>query len=238
MQQSWIPYCGAAPLPSDWLARWNGDPVLIAILAIVATLGWRWAANRALFVSAVLLMAVTFLSPLCSLTSALFSARVVHHVILTAIVAPIVVAAISYRAWRGLAGWTAAQILVFWAWHAPPAYAAALSSDAIFWLMQASLLGSAIGFWGAIRGSPAPAAVVALLATMVAMGLLGALITLAAVPLYAPHFVAPIAWGLTPLDDQQLAGVIMWAPAAALYLAAALAIAWRTIGADRRVVPA
>src|SRR3546814_6120722 len=29
MERSWIPYCGAAPLPGDWLARWNGDPWLL-----------------------------------------------------------------------------------------------------------------------------------------------------------------------------------------------------------------
>ena len=90
--------------------------------------------------------------------------------------------------------------------------------------MQASLLGSALGFWNAVRLAPIPGAIVALLATMVQMGLLGALLTFAGSPLYAPHFATTAAWGLGPLEDQQLAGLIMWAPAAAVYLAAAVGV--------------
>ena len=36
-----------------------------------------------------------------------------------------------------------------------------------------------------------------------------------------------MAWNMTPLEDQQAAGLIMWAPAAAAYLLAAL---WRIHG--------
>jgi len=61
------------------------------------------------------------------------------------------------------------------------------------------------------------------------MGLLGALITFAGAPLYAPHAVSTLAWGLTPLEDQQLAGLIMWAPAAVFYLAAALWRGWHML---------
>jgi len=56
------------------------------------------------------------------------------------------------------------------------------------------------------------------------MGLLGAVLTFAGQAVYEPHAYSTLAWGLTPLEDQQAAGLIMWAPAAALYLAAAL---WR-----------
>ena len=57
---------------------------------------------------------------------------------------------------------------------------------------------------------------------MLLMGLLGALIVFAGQPLYAPHFASGAAWGLGPLEDQQAAGLIMWAPAAAAYLLVAL----------------
>jgi putative membrane protein len=66
--------------------------------------------------------------------------------------------------------------------------------------------------------------VAALLATTVLMGLLGALLTFAPVALYAPHTLTTAAWGLTPLEDQQTAGLIMWIPAAGVYLASALSI--------------
>ena len=242
--QLWAPYCGAAPVPGELLARWNFDPLLLAALAAGALL-WRlyvprepgrekWAA------AALALALLLFVSPFCALTSALFSARVVHHVLLAAVAAPLLVAALPRNAMRlpgSLAAWTLLQALVFWSWHAPPLYAAALSNDAVYWLMQASLLLAATGFWTAIRRSAAPAAVGALLATMVQMGLLGALITFAGTPLYAPHLAGTFAWGLTPLDDQQLAGLIMWAPSAALYLAAALLLASRWLGAEEAATP-
>jgi putative membrane protein len=62
---------------------------------------------------------------------------------------------------------------------------------------------------------------------MLLMGLLGALIVFAGQPLYAPHFASTLAWNMTPLEDQQAAGLIMWAPAAAAYLLVAL---WRLNG--------
>ena len=65
-------------------------------------------------------------------------------------------------------------------------------------------------------------AMLALLATVVQMGMLGALLTFARDPVYAPHFATTLPYGLTPLADQQLAGLIMWVPAALPYVAAAL----------------
>lgn len=228
--QLWTPYCGPAPSPGDWLGRWNLDPVLIGVLLGCAAIG-SWllparaaAVHRNCFGGSMILLAVLFVSPFCALASALFSVRVVHHVALTAWVAPLLAAALPLtpRIRGSLSLWTAAQGITFWAWHAPPLYAAALSHDGFYWLMQSSLLASALGFWIAVRRAGVLAAASALLATMVQMGLLGALLTFAGVPLYAPHLASTTAWGMTPLEDQQLAGLIMWAPSAAFYLAAAL----------------
>ena len=241
-QPSWTPYCGAAPVPAEWLGRWNWDPILIAGLALGIILWARWSASakpierQRLAISAGLL-ALLFISPLCALSSALFSARVTHHVLLTAAVAPLLVLSIprdSLPRAGSLAVWTLVQAMVFWAWHSPNLYAAALSNDAIYWLMQASLLASAFGFWAALRRSNEAAAITGLLLSMVQMGLLGALITFAGTPLYAPHFSSTAAWGLSPLEDQQLAGLIMWIPSAGIYLGAALALASRWLRADFR----
>lgn len=239
-EKIWLPYCGAAPLPGEWLTRWNFDPLLIAGL-IAAALGWHLAIGRQApgrrkwFAAAFALVLILFVSPFCALTSALFSARVVHHVLLTTVVAPLLVLSLPASRMRlpgPLVFWTAAYALIFWAWHGPGLYSLALSSDAVYWLMQGTLLVSALGFWSALRRSTEPASVAALLATMVQMGLLGALITFAANPLYAPHFASTLPWGLDPLEDQQLAGLIMWVPAAAIYLAAALVIAGRWLARE------
>lgn len=238
----WHPYCGVGPSPEDWLTRWNLDPVLLA--GLLAVSGWWLASggrdptrNRS-FIAAVVLSLFLFVSPFCALTSALFSARVAHHVALTALLAPLIAFLLPLdrlARFGPLAAWTAVQALVFWAWHSPALYAAALSSHAIYWLMQVSLLGSALLFWIAVRRASPTAAVSALLATMVQMGLLGALITFAGSPLYAPHLATTEPWGLGALQDQQLAGLIMWVPAAGLYLAAALSLAHRWLKAEQRL---
>lgn len=128
------PYCGAAPVPAEWLGRWTLDPVLIVALAGFAALhlgalmreraGEGRNAKLVLAGSAWLLMGLLFVSPLCALTSALFSARVAHHVVLVAVVAPLLVLSLpkSLAALRmpGLAG-TAAFLLhmvLLWLWHA------------------------------------------------------------------------------------------------------------------------
>ena len=95
--------------------------------------------------------------------------------------------------------------------------------------MQLSLTGAAAFWWASMRQAQVPAAVAATLATMVQMGALGALLTFAGRAFYAPHFATTQAWGWTPLEDQQIAGLIMWAPASAAYLLIALAILYRSM---------
>jgi putative membrane protein len=227
--QTWIPYCGVAPNPGEWLVRWNLDPVLLIALGAAALLG-RAANNPARFWTAWGTLLLLFVSPLCALSSALFSVRVAHHALLVAAVAPLLAGAFALpRPRGGISAWTAAHIVILWMWHAPPLYAWALASDTAFWLMQLSLLGSAFGFWLAIRRAPELVAVGALLIGMMQMGLLGALITFAGAPLYAPHLLTTMAWDFSPLEDQQLAGLIMWAPAALAYLGSALFLLGRSL---------
>jgi len=232
------PYCGPAPLPDDWLTRWTIDPLLWAALMVGGLLLLRSARHPGRAGLALTCLAILFVSPLCALSSALFSVRVAHHLLLTALAAPLLTHAIPRLSLPGGAGlWAAIHVSSFWLWHAPQPYAAALSSDIVYWAMQASLLLSALGVWVALRRAPAPLAIGILLAMMVAMGLLGALITLAGAPLYAPHWLTTQPWGLTPLEDQQLAGLLMWAPGALFYLCAALRTGWHLL-APQREIPA
>jgi cytochrome c oxidase assembly factor CtaG len=59
---------------------------------------------------------------------------------------------------------------------------------------------------------------------MLHTSVLGALMALAPHLLYREQQEAAAAWGLTPLEDQQLAGIIMWVPAGTIYAGAALAL--------------
>lgn len=233
--ESWTPYCGSAPDPAEWLTRWNLDPVLLAVLAVTA--GWWWLHrdrfdDRRLAPLALVLAGLLFVSPFCALGSALFAARAVHHIILAALLAPVLALLMIRRRQAGsvpLAAATVVHAVTFWTWHLPQLYAAALASDALFWLMQATIAGTAMLLWVGVFRAPATAAVAALLATMVQMGLLGALVTFAQRPLYAPHWSTTAAWGMAPIEDQQLAGLIMWVPGSLLYLLAAMHILHRLL---------
>ena len=231
----WIPYCGEAPGPDAWLGRWNLDPWLLAGLALLALALWRQAATpRVSLRWAWALVVGLYVSPLCALSSAFFTVRVANHMALVLLIAPLLAQGLAPRRLPvplGMA--TTVATAVFWLWHAPAPYAAALSSDAMYALMQASLLASATIFWIAVKRAAPAAAMAAILVTMVLMGLLGALILFAGAPLYEPHFASTLAWGVSPLEDQQLAGLLMWAPGSAAYLAAAMWIGWRWLQAER-----
>jgi putative membrane protein len=83
------------------------------------------------------------------------------------------------------------------------------------------LFGSAIWLWRDLLNHPPENSLHVLVAgtgASVLMGLLGAILTLASHPLFAAHYFTTGAWGLSPLADQQLGGVLMWVPGCALFL--------------------
>jgi putative membrane protein len=113
-------------------------------------------------------------------------------------------------------------------WHLPALYDSTLRSEVMHSAQHASFLITALVFWWALlRGGARRrrgAGIIALFVTTVYTGGLGALLTLSETPWYTAYGAAPLAWGLTPLEDQQLAGMIMWIPGAGPYLVAALAL--------------
>lgn len=126
---------------------------------------------------------------------------------------------------------TLLQVIVVWGWHAPVAMQAALRDDAVHYAMHASFVVAGLLFWHAVfsavrdpRSGIAPAAA-ALAATMLQMGLLGALLTFGLTSRYPFYADRAVLLGLTPLEDQQLAGLIMWVPGAVPYLLGALVVA-------------
>jgi putative membrane protein len=123
--------------------------------------------------------------------------------------------------------------LALWLWHAPAAFNAAVASNTVHALEHSAFLGTALLFWRAIldgrssrRAGPALGAS---FATLIHGGLLGALITLAPYPLYAWYHRRTELWGLSALEDQQLAGLLMWVPMGIVYLAACLVLASRLV---------
>ena len=218
-------YCGPAPDPAELWLRWNFDPLVLLPLAVLTVVIGRTRPGAA----AVGVLLIAFVSPLCALSSALFAARVVHHVLLVAVAAPLLAKAWPARRAGSAAAAFAVSTAILWAWHAPRAYDLALGHVGVYWAMQVSLLAGATWFWREVfaRGRSPVEAMTLVLAGFAQMGMLGAILTFAREPLYAAHAVAPLAWGLTPLADQQLGGLVMWVPAGAPYAAAGALVARR-----------
>lgn len=220
----------------------------------------RW--QMACFAAGWLALVIALVSPIDVLGGILFSAHMVQHELLMIVAAPLIVLgrplvatlwALPAR-WRppvGLAfhhSWwnsaftaTVLHAAALWIWHVPALYEATLHSTFIHALQHISFfLTAAIFWWALMHGRYGRlgygAAVVYVFATTGHSGVLGALITFAPYLWYPIYGARTAAWGLSAVEDQQLAGLIMWIPAGVLFaiLGIALFAAW--LGeAERRV---
>jgi len=116
--------------------------------------------------------------------------------------------------------------LALWVWHLPLLYDYALEHEAIHVVQHLCFFATATLFWwGIAHGRHGRvgygAAIVYVFATAFHGGLLGALLTVSPRVWYAPY-IAHHPAGLTPLEDQQLAGLLMWVPAGLSFAAAGL----------------
>jgi putative membrane protein len=106
----------------------------------------------------------------------------------------------------------------FWVWHIPTFYQAALQSEAIHSFEHVCYLVTGMLFWqvlfriSSLNYANALLAVPYLFSTALHSGILGALMTFSSEPWYPFYSASARLWGLTPIQDQQLAGTIMWLP--------------------------
>ncbi len=221
----------------------------------------RWRA--AAWFAGMAALALALASPLDALAGALFSAHMGQHVLLTTVAAPLIAVSspgvalrlglpprlrtgfdrvhgdlrgprrVTYSpAWPLVAAVLHAG--VYWLWHLPGPYEAALRSELVHAAEHATLFGTALLLWTAIvqtgRRSPLGygAGIAAVFLTALTHGSLGAVLTFAPHILYGHYLAGAGAWGVNPLQDQHLAGVMMWAPGKLVHGAAVLllAIAW------------
>jgi len=210
-----------------------------------------------------LLLCVALLPPLDPMGERSFAAHMVQHETLMVLAAPLLVLGRPLEAWawalapswrtrlaavtrsrvlrsawavmtEPLGAWTL-HAVALWAWHIPLLFEAALASTPVHIAQHTSFLVTALFFWWSVfdrAGRRAGAVSLAsLFTTMAHSGALGALLTFSATPWY-PSYSG--AYGLTPIEDQQLGGLVMWAPAGLAYVAAALFIASRWLQPPRR----
>lgn len=235
-----LPYCGRPPLPGALLTRFNFDPALLAGLLLLALLLLAASGRRARSYAAWgwCIAAMAWVSPLCALSVALFSARIAQHMLLLLGAAPLIGMALPagdeanarFRLWSACG----AFFVALWFWHMPRPYDSTFASSVIYWVMHLTLFGSAIWLWREVLQSGHRHALDVFSAgafTSMHMGLLGAVLTMAGRPLFFWHLTTTQPWGLTPLEDQQLGGVLMWVPGIGLFLWAALRTLERLRGA-------
>ena len=185
------------------------------------------------FTSGWLTVALALLSPLHHYAERLLWAHMVQHELLMVVAAPLLVLGRPVEAWSWvlplrlprllsdpLFAW-ALHALALWLWHAPAPFDAAAESEALHLAQHASFfLTAAMFWWTVLAPRPQPlSALLSLLATMIHTGVLGALLTFAPAPWYAGY----------ALEDQQLAGLVMWVPAGFAYPLAALFVVYRVL---------
>lgn len=262
----------AEPGSQAWLA-WHPDPwivtaILLTVVLYVVGLIRLWVrsgvgrgvgkASAIFFLVGIAMLLVALASPLERMAGALLTAHMVQHVILIAVVPPLMVFgrpdvvfvfALPRRARRGAALNSAIRVLVrtlrpcvrplpaalihgaaVWIWHAPGLFQAALSNVLLHDLEHASFFFTGLAFWYAtLLSVRSPTALIAgvmgIVLTLIQGGLMGALMTLTPTVLYPAYGQSTATFGLTPIEDQQLAGLIMWVPAGAIYLIAGLYLA-------------
>ena len=191
-----IAHAGQPIAPHDLWSSWGTDPIVYSALFAVGWLYLRglrrlWATagvghgvpwwRACAFLAGLAVCWVGLESPLDAAASALFSAHMLQHELLTVVGAPLLVlgdplVAVarglpprwrrrlggaerlltgagrpSQRGWW-LAGWFGVFVASFWVWHIPGLYNAALRNDALHSLQHASFLAGALGFWWAVTG--------------------------------------------------------------------------------------
>jgi putative membrane protein len=189
----------------------------------------------------------------------LFSLHMVQHLLLMMVAPPLCILGVAGmrpppgppRLWRRLWAllvnpWAAALIFsgVLLVWHIPALYDATLTTEPIHVLEHLSFIAVGVLFWWPIidpmRGSDRRRWVGTFpkIALLVASGVpptaLGLLFTIARHPFYDFYARAPRLWGLSPVVDQQLAGVVMFGAGNLIYFAAVVVVFWRVFGDPAR----
>lgn len=214
--------------------------------------------SAAFFGSGWLILAGALVSPLHEAGEHSFSAHMFEHELIMLVAAPLLVAAqplaimlwafpaeprkriaalatAMQRPWRALSVpvfATVAQAAALWLWHAPTLFDRALSSEVWHGAQHLSFLVTALFFWTAMLGRRTPPGIAALclVVTSIVSGALGALMAFAESPWYAGYARFAFApFGMSPVEDQQVAGLLMWVPGGLVHAGVALIIVRRLL---------
>jgi putative membrane protein len=129
-----------------------------------------------------------------------------------------------------------------WVWHVPTAYDAALGSEFLHTIQHMMYLTTALLFWWHVTGVSGGLVgrlsygfrIGFVLAAVVPNEILGIAITFAKQPIYSHYTTVPRLWGLSVMDDQMLAGALMWVPGGMMYILAALILLARYLAQEEK----
>jgi cytochrome c oxidase assembly factor CtaG len=212
--------------------------------------GWR----RASFLGGLAVLFLALNGPLHDLAEqALASAHMLQHLLLTLALPPLLLAGLPERLGRPLAApplrWAARPLpalllfaAVLSAWHAPALYEWALRDHQVHVLQHLTLMGAGVLLWCPVLSPLAgdrltpPARLLYLFLAGIPMVPVAAFLTLSEEVLYPFYGQAATAWGLTPLADQRLGGVLMWVGGPLAFLAAMTVVYFQWVSQEEEPV--
>jgi cytochrome c oxidase assembly factor CtaG len=133
-------------------------------------------------------------------------------------------------------------VIIYWGWHDPAVYVLALENRFVHDLEHITFFLISMLYWWHIisagprihRPLPPLARIGYLLAAIPPTMLAGIAIAFANQPIYSYYEAVPRIWGLSALEDQRIAGVIMWVPGSMMYMVAILILANRWLQTEAK----
>jgi putative membrane protein len=184
----------------------------------------------------ILVMLVSLNGPIHDLSDTyLFSVHMAQHLLLTMAVPPLLIA--GTPGW--LVDWVVGRMggrrvgrllthpvfagsvfsVTLLVWHTTGAYDLMMRNHSVHIATHLMFIAAAVLLWWPVTSPssvlpalPLPMGMLYLFLVQLPMQLLGAIITFADTNLYPWYEAAPRTWGLSPLDDQKLGGLLMWIP--------------------------
>jgi cytochrome c oxidase assembly factor CtaG len=180
------------------------------------------------FASGLIAVALVLLPPISTAAEQLFAFHMVQHLLLIAIAAPLLAAsrvfdglqryAVIRKLTQPVAAWIA-FVAIFLFWHWPAAFQWAAAHEVTRLLEFGSILFAALLFWS-VALSPKGQAwfsyggrALFVMTAAVATDLPGVIMVFSPQAICTMPGENAARWGLTPMQDQQIAGMLMWVPA-------------------------